>query len=324
MQVAVIIVNYCTPDLAIDCLRSLEESGDMASVTRVVVVDGGSPDNSVSILTSEIERRNWSGWVTLLPLEVNGGFAYANNRGMEFVAASFGSPGFYWLLNSDTVIRPGALSSLLGFMGDHPGAAIVGSRLEDPDGTPQHSAFRFHSILSELEATMRLGFLSRMLHEWCVAPPIAEFDVRVDWVSGASMLIRAEVIDAIGKLDEAYFMYYEESDFCLRAVRSGWECWYTPVSRVVHLVGRSSGVTTRGAPARRRPPYWFESRRRYFVKNHGLIYAALADLAWAGGYASWCLRRTLQGKPNNDPPQFLRDFLRQSLLGRRMRTNASS
>ncbi len=314
MQVVVIVVNYCTPQLTIDCLESLERSGDMTPETRVVVVDGGSTDDSAAVIAAAIERHGWAGWATLLPLKVNGGFAYANNRGVEAAAAWFGRPRFIWLLNSDTIVRPGALSRLLAFMDANPRAAIAGSRLEDPDGTPQHSAFRFHSILGELESTMRLGLTSRVLRKWCVAPPIARTSVRTDWVSGASLFVRAEALDGAGVLDEAYFMYYEESDLCLQVARKGWQCWYVPASRVIHLVGRSSGVTSRTSAPRRRPAYWFASRRRYFLKNHGWLYAVLADLAWTGGHAVWRLRRSLQNKPDQDPPRLLTDFLRQCAL----------
>jgi GT2 family glycosyltransferase len=114
-------------------------------------------------------------------------------------------------------------------------------------------------------------------------------------------------------------MYYEESDLCLQLARKGWQCWYVPESRVIHLVGRSSGVTSRSGTPRRRPAYWFASRRRYFVKNHGWLYAVLADLAWTGGHAVWRLRRSLQNKPNQDPPRLLTDFLRQCALAQTAR-----
>jgi GT2 family glycosyltransferase len=316
MQVAIIIVNYRTPGLTIDCLRSIEAAGDVPPGTQVIVVDGNSGDNSVSLIALAIERNDWSSWVKLLPLDVNGGFAYANNRGMEALIDRFGKPRFFWLLNSDTVVRPRALSRLLEFMEVHPRAAIAGSRLEDPDGTPQHSAFRFHSILSELEATMRFGPVSRLLQHSRVAPPISDKEERTDWVSGASMLVRTDMMESVGGLDEGYFMYYEESDLCLRAARAGWECWYLPESRVVHLVGRSSGVTSRNTALPRRPAYWFESRRRYFVRNYGRAYAMLADSAWAVGHALWRARRFVQRKPDTDPPNLLGDFLWHGILGR--------
>jgi GT2 family glycosyltransferase len=128
------------------------------------------------------------------------------------------------------------------------------------------------------------------------------------------MIVRREVFEAVGLFDDAYFMYFEEVDFCLRAGRAGWPCWYVPASRVVHLVGQASGVTDKAQSRKRRPAYWFESRRRYFVRNHGRVYAAVADAAWATGYALWRVRRAVQRKPDNDPAALLRDFIRHSVF----------
>ena len=131
------------------------------------------------------------------------------------------------------------------------------------------------------------------------------------------MMVRRAVFDRVGLLDEGYFLYYEETDFCLRARRAGWECWYVPASRVVHLVGQSSGVTDRHRPRGRRPAYWFASRRRYFERNHGPGYAALASAAWAAGFALWRARRRVQRKPGHGPGRAARGLRPVQLPGRR-------
>jgi len=310
---AIIIVNYRTADLTIDCLASIA-AGPPASPFRVVVVDNASPDDSVAILRNAIDRHRWDEWVTVVPLQTNGGFAYGNNRGIETV--DLAETPYVLLLNPDTIVRPGAIDALVNFMDDRPEVGIAGSRLEDPDATPQRSAFRFPSPLGELEAAARLGPISRLLRRWAVAPPPADQPHAADWVAGASMIIRREVLQAVGPLDERYFMYYEEVDFCRRARRAGWPCWYVPDSRVVHLVGQSSGVTDRRRPPQRRPAYWFESRRRYFVKNHGLPAAVAADLLWTAGHLLDRLRCALQRRPRQDPPRLLHDFLHHSTLRR--------
>ncbi len=195
-------------------------------------------------------------------------------------------------------------------MDAHPRVGIAGSRLEHPDGTPQRSAFRFHSILGELESGMRLGLVSRLLDRKIVAPPVPQGTCPTDWVAGASMMIRRQVFKDVGLMDEGYFMYFEEVDFCLRARRAGWPCWYVPASRVIHLVGQSSGVTDVKKARKRRPAYWFESRRRFFRQNIGPMRTLLANVAWAGGYALYRLRRPLQRKPDADPQGLLWDFMR--------------
>jgi len=309
----VVIVNYRTPGLTIDCLRSLENEVQSLPGTRVVLTDNDSDDGSVEQLNTAIATEGWSNWVSFMPLERNGGFAYGNNAAIRPVLST-NPPPYILLLNPDTIVRPGALQALVDFMDKHPDVGIAGSRLEDLDGTPQRSAFRFHTAISELEQGLRLGVVSKLLAHWGVAPPVPEETCQTDWVAGASMIVRREVFEAVGLMDEGYFMYYEEMDFCLQAKRAGWSCWYVPQSRVVHLVGQSSGVTDSKRPPKRLPQYWFDSRQRYFLKNYGWLYTAIADAFWASGFAVWRLRRGFQGKPDLDPPQFLSDFLRNSVF----------
>jgi N-acetylglucosaminyl-diphospho-decaprenol L-rhamnosyltransferase len=311
----VVIVNYRTPNLTIDCLRSLVDEVVALPGVQVVVTDNASGDDSIAQINAAITAEGWNGWVTFMPLDCNGGFAYGNNAAICPALAAAQPPDYVLLLNPDTVVHPGAIRTLLDFMHQHPEAGIAGSRLEDPDGTPQRSAFRFHSFLSELDGSFRIGLVSKLLDRWIVAPPVSDTPCETDWVAGASMMIRRQVFESAGLLDEGYFMYYEEMDFCLQSRRSGWTCWYVPESRVIHLVGQSSGVTNMKQP-KRLPQYVFDSRRRYFLKNHGWLYTALTDACWAVGFSLWKVRQTLQGKQNFDPPQLLKDFMGNSVFMR--------
>lgn len=283
--------------------------------THVVVVDGASGDDSVAQLTRAIADEHWQQWVTFRPLEKNGGFAYGNNAAIREALAADDAPEYVLLLNPDTIVRPAALRSLVDWLDQHPKVGLLGSRLEDPDGTPQSSAFRFPSLLGELEDALRWGVATRVLSRWRVATPPSDEACRADWVAGASMLVRREVFEQIGLLDENYFMYYEEVDFCRRAANAGWACWYEPASRVVHLVGQASGVTDT-KQRRRRPAYWFNSRRRYFLQHHGKLYTLATDATWALAYALWRCRRLVQRKEDRDPPRLLLDFVRHSALAR--------
>lgn len=313
VDLAIIIVNYRTADLTIGCLASLLDDPTLPEGAHLMIVDGASGDGSAETIAAEVEARNFQHRVSLLPLEVNGGFAYGNNRGIEAIRAIFGEPEFYLLLNPDTIVHPGAVSCLVAFLKSHPDTGIAGSRLEDPDGTPQACAFRFLSVASEFESEIKIGPVSRLLRRSSVVPHgLSDEPSRVDWVSGACMLVKSDVFKAIGLMDEAYFLYYEELDFTLRAARAGWKCWHVPQSRVIHLVGQSTGVSKREGARARRPRYWFDSRRRYFVKNHGRLYAFMADLAWISGYVGWRARQFLTGQMNEDPPMLLPDFLRHS------------
>jgi GT2 family glycosyltransferase len=310
----VVIVNYRTPALVTDCLRSLAGEMPAGADWRVVVVENASGDGSAEVIGGAIRREGWDAWAELLLAERNLGFAGGNNVALRPILAAPQPPDYVLLLNPDTVVRSGAVAALIDFLEAHPQAGIAGSRLEDPDGTPQRSAFRFPTVWSELESGVRLGLVSRLLRRWVVAPPVRDDAHPTDWMAGASMLVRRAVFDAIGLMDEGYFLYFEETDFCLRARRAGWPGWYVPASHVVHLVGQSSGVTDTKRPAKRVPRYWFESRRRYFRKNHGRLYTLLADVAWTLGFSLWRVRRWLQRKPDHDPPRLLWDFIRFNFL----------
>jgi len=312
-NVGVIIVNYRTASLTIGCLRSLAAQVQSNPQARVVVVDNASNDHSAQQIRLAIETEGWRDWTTLRELATNGGFAVGNNAALLDALSETPAPDFFWLLNSDTRVRPGALAALLAFMQTHPTVGIAGSRLEGADGVVQRSAFHFPGVLGELESGLRWGVVSRLLARWVTAPPAPSSETRVDWVAGASLFMRRAVLERCGLLDEQFFMYFDDVDFCRRAGRAAWECWYVPSSRVVHLIGQSSGMTdTRGEPMRR-PSYWFAARRHYFLKHHGWAFSALADAIWLLGFGVWRVRRWLQHKPDRDPPQLWRDFLRNSI-----------
>ncbi len=317
-SVVAVIVNYRTPDLVIDCLASLETARADCPGLAVAVADNASGDGSARQIAEVIGRNGWGEWVRLMEMPENGGFAYGNNAIIRDHIGRNPAPDYFWLLNSDTVVRPGALPALLDFMERHPQAGMAGSRLEFPDGSPQHSAFAFHSIAGEFEGSVHTGLVTKLLGRWKVAPDISSAERQYDWLSGASMLIRTDVLKQTGLFDEGYFLYYEETDFCLRARRQGWQCWYVPSSRVVHLVGKSTSVTGQSNLTRRRAPYWFESRRRYFVKHYGRFYATLADLSLAAGTLLWMARTGLERRPSSCPDKFLHDLVRHSAAFHRL------
>jgi N-acetylglucosaminyl-diphospho-decaprenol L-rhamnosyltransferase len=310
-RLLVVILNYRTAQLTIDCLQSLVQEVNALPGTQVVVTDNDSQDGSVEQIKTAILSNGWEYWVSLQPLPSNGGFAMGNNAAIRMALQTPHPPDYFLLLNPDTLVHPGALSELVGFMDKHPEAGLVGSRLENPDGSPQHSAFRFPSIWSELDQGLRLRLASQILKRWEIAPPISEKICKTDWLSGASLMVRHEVFASVGLLDEQYFMYYEELDFCLQAHKLGWQCWYVPQSRVIHLVGQSSGVNN---SAKRRPQYWFNSRRRYFLKNHGWVYASIVDATWLVSFVIRRLRQMIQRQPNTEPPFLLTDFWANSIF----------
>jgi N-acetylglucosaminyl-diphospho-decaprenol L-rhamnosyltransferase len=301
-NILIIIVNYRTGELVTQCLESLKSTLD--DNVKVIVVDNCSSDNSVELIGQWIAKNKNS---YFLCSEQNTGFSGGNNLAIEYAKKQGFLSDYVWLLNPDTVVRENALQALVSFMQENATVGITGSRLEDLDGTAQCSAFRFHSILSELDNGLKLGIVSKLLKKWQVALPISESPVCVDWVAGASMLIRQEVFNDIGLFDDNYFLYFEETDFCFQAKKVGWLCWYIPGSHIVHFAGSSTGVTNN--TKRRRPRYWFESRRRYFLKNHGAFYLFLANFTWASAFLLFRIRQLIQNKPDDSPEHLLRDFI---------------
>ena len=312
-SVLVVIVNYRTPALTVNCLRSLVAEVKSFPGIRVAVADNCSGDDSIAHIGKAIASAGWGGWASLVSLERNGGYAFGNNAIIRPALQSEHPPDYFLLLNPDTQVYPGAVKALVDFMDSHPEVGLAGSGMESPEGVPKPRSFRFHTIFSELDAALQLGVVSKLLSNWTTVKPMPDEPAPADWLPGASLMVRRQVFESVGLLDEEYFLYYEETDFCLQAKRGGWSCWRVPESRVMHMAGQSTGVTAPGS-RQRMPKYWFDSRRRYFIKNHGWIYAAIADAVWIVGFTIWRCRRLVQQKPDHDPPHFLGDFIRYSAL----------
>ncbi len=316
VDIVVSIVTWRAPRLTIDCLASLAPEVSTSRSIRVLVVDNASGDGTAEAVEEAIQTRGWSGWVDLIRSPINGGFAAGNNIVCREAARRFPEYRYMVLLNPDTVALPGALRELCAFMDRKPKVGIAGGRCENPDGTVQESCFRFPGIVSEFADQLRLGLFDRMARRFLVRMGRHTQPVEVDWVVGALMVVRRKVFDAIGLMDESYFLYYEETDFSLRARRAGWPTWHVPSSRAVHFVGQLTGVQSHSDRPKRLPAYWFESRRRYFVVNYGLVYAIALDLAVLIGDLLWALRVLLERRKERKPPLWIEDLVSKGVLGR--------
>lgn len=311
------VLNYRTAELTIACLRSLARERPGLSSVEVVVTDNASGDGSADKIAQFIAAQRMEDWARCEPLPKNGGYAYGNNAPIRTALHRSNPPDFVLLLNPDTELLPGAIPALIDFMHARPECGIAGSRLEDDRGNVHCSAFNFPTAWSELDRGLELGLVTRLLADRTVQRPIPDHPTEVDWVAGASMLVRREVFERIGLIDEAYFLYFEEVDFLLRAKRAGFRTFYVPESRVLHHMGASTGVTDEKQAPRRIPTYWFDSRRRYFLKNHGITHALLADSAFLAGHSLRKLRQVVAPKARRpDPPHMVRDYLFNSVLAR--------
>ena len=311
-HVAVIIVTYKTAELTIDCLRSIEHERSAADlIISATVVDNSSEDYGA--VKQAIDLNGWSNWAQVACAPKNGGFAYGNNYGARLAYKS-GTPDYIHLLNPDTVVRQGAIASLVQFLETHRNVGIAGSSFENLDGSDWPFAFRFPSLLSEIEEGLQFWLASKVLSPWVVARTMSKSPERVDWVPGASMMIRRSVFENVGGLDEDYFLYFEETDFCFRCGRLGFETWYVPKSRVMHIAGQSTKVTERDALVQRLPPYWFESRRRFFVKSYGKAYATIADILAIIARSLGVAKRFCLQQRSGGVPRYIPDLLRYSIL----------
>lgn len=313
-ELLIISVNYKTPELAIEAIKSVLADTDQLPSFLYHVVDNCSGDHSAELIQAFIEENDLSDRVKLTAVDVNAGYAYGNNVALKEAWQWEQRPKYFWLLNPDTQVRPGAGGLLVDYLKSNPKVGMTVSRLEDEDGTPQVSAFRFPKPLSEFLSTIRLGVLDRLFPNSPVPMTVQDEPHQAEWLAGASMMMKADVVKDIGFMNDDYFLYFEELDYCLQANRAGWQCWYVPQSRVFHVVGAATGISDLRKQAARRPQYWFNSRRRFFVKNYSKFYAAMADFAALLGFGLWRVRQKVEKKPDLDPPHFWKDLFRNSVF----------
>ncbi len=248
-NLSVIIVNWNTRELLEQCLRSIYDT-PQELVFETLVVDNGSTDDSVAMVRQHFPQAR------LVENQTNVGFAQANNQGILL------SQGRYvLLLNSDTIVLPHALAEMVCFANARSKAGIVGCKLLNGDGSLQESWASFPTFWSEMWGR---NFRDRRLVEE------TSLIYEVDWVGGACLLARRAAIDEVGLLDESYFMYSEETDWCFRMTQQGWKVYYLPEVEVIHLGGGSASRASATQLIR-----LYESKTRFFRKHYGARQASL-------------------------------------------------
>ena len=231
MDVSIIIVNWNTKGLLRDCLSSVyEHSGDIDY--EIIVIDNASTDGSADMVKNDFQQ------VILIENSDNRGFAAANNQGIAVAKGRY-----VLLLNSDTVVLDNAIANTVRFADENPQAAVTGCKVLNPDRTLQRTCFMFPSVLNMLLSSTYLyklfpksRFFGReQMTFW------DRSDVRpVDVVTGCFMLVRREAIEQVGMMDEQFFMYGEETDWCYRFREKGWEVMFAPVGDIIHFGGQST------------------------------------------------------------------------------------
>lgn len=231
VDVSVCIVNFNTVDELSSCIASLAR-GASSITLEVIVVDNASTDGSAQMVRTKYP------WVKLIANERNVGFAAGCNQAMRH------SRGRYiMLLNPDTIVHDGAIEELVKFMDEHPDVAIAGPKLLNTNGTLQYSCRAFPTLLTGLFRNTPLERLFpsiKPVRQYLLMDHSHNEPMEVDWVSGAAMLVRRRAIEMVGMLDEGYFMYCEDVDWCWRMRKAGFKVFYVPSAVITHAVGRSS------------------------------------------------------------------------------------
>lgn len=289
-SIGVSIINYKTADLTIACLKSvLKDIGDLP--VRIVVVDNASGDGSAERIADWIAAQPDGTPVRLVRSEINSGFSGGHNLGMAALQTDW-----YLILNSDAVLCPGFFRAMHAAVWAHPEFGLIAPQIETDDGDIQVSCFRSHSPWSEMIRGAGSGPVTRALKHHVVAlePPVKPEEI--EWASFACILLNARMVAEIGPMDEGYFLYFEDAEYCLRARRAGWKIRQQSEAVMVHYRGGSGPVKALEKARRRLPPYFYASRTRFFRQAYGFAGPWLANLMWCTGRMIAQSRR-LFGKP---------------------------
>lgn len=306
-----IILNYKTADMTLRSVAAaLIAMQDISG--EIVIVDNDSQDGSEQKIADHITAQGWNknNRVRLVQSGHNGGFGAGNNVGIRAGLSDGTKPDFIYVLNSDAFPAPDAIQVLMDHLTTHPKTGFAGSFIHGETGDTHTSTFRFPSIASEIEGAIRFGPVSRLLKHRRVPMEDPNDTQPVDWLAGASLMMRQSVLDEIGLFDEVFFLYFEETELCRRAHLAGYRVDFVHDSTVMHIGSVSTGMKTWG----RVPGYWFDSRLYYFVKNHGIIYAGIATLMHLiGGGLHW-FRCLLTRRERGVAPYFLLSLARHDLM----------
>lgn len=297
MSLLVVITSYRAKELTLDCLRSLEGEVKANPGMRVGICDNGNEDGTAQYLTRAITENGWQDWCYIRTVMPNRGFSGGNNVILREALTSNEVPDYFLLLNADTIVHPGTIHYLLDIGERKKDIGIIGPSMEDLNSIPQPSCFRFTSPVSELIRAAKTGPVSKLLANWMVPLfPIPDTMIEPDWVGFACVLIRREVFSDIGVLDEGYFLYFDDVDYCRSARNAGWGILYVPDVRIVHIEGQSTDMPDYTRKRKRRPAYWYVSRSWYFSKFYGKVGLVAANLMWMIGRGISLAREVLGDK----------------------------
>ena len=287
------IINYRTGEMTIACVVSvLEDLLNSPGIhAHIAIVDNASGDGSADEIAEWIAMQPEGTPVSLVRSPRNTGFSGGHNQG---IGAARGR--YYLVLNSDAVVKPGFTRAMLDAAEAQPRGGLFAPRIDYDDGPQQNSCFRVPSPASELMRGAQTGPVTKVFRNYVVALDMPPAPEQIGWASFAGILLRAEMIEQVGLMDEGYFLYFEDTEYCLRARRAGWEIIYVPEARFVHFRGGSAPVKSLAKVRKRLPKYYYASRTRLLYQAHGWVGLIAANLSWHLGRGIAMLR-VLAGKP---------------------------
>jgi GT2 family glycosyltransferase len=311
--VDVLIVNFRSAALLIDCLASLDPELRDDSTIRVRICENGSGDDSVPVLDAAIRRLPWADRVDFVPLNHNRGFTGGNNVLIARSLASKPSPGLLLLLNPDTTVAAGAIGLMRDRMLENPRWGVAGPAIASPSGEPQTSCFRDPTPWSEFLRSAGTGPLDRFFNRRLVSIKPPHGTGPHEWTSFACAMIRTDAMRQAGAFDEGYFAYFDDPDLCWRIRRAGWSIGHCPDAQIVHHEGASTGIQQIRTLRKRVPGYKMRGRTRYFAKRHGIVGLWRANLCWHAGRSISMLRELFGRRPISAAPSEWRDIWIDSL-----------
>ena len=225
---SIIIVNYNGGTMIIDAIRSVYATkGDLS--LQLIVVDNGSSDGSVDAI-----RKQFGKEIEIIEMKYNAGFAAANNAGLTKAKGSY-----IFFLNPDTIVLDGALQTMVQYLNEHPQVGACGANLYDRDMRPQFSYWMlFPGVRMEWSGLFSDAFL-RLRHHYSHEHNYTDKPKQVAYIMGADLMIRREVIEQVGPMDENFFLFYEETELCYRIHKAGHEIVNIPQAQIIHLEGQT-------------------------------------------------------------------------------------
>lgn len=307
-------VTYNAADFIGEYLESLLSVFAAMPNLSLVAVDNLSNDETTDIVESFAAEHGLSARLRVVKSGENLGFGRGCNLGADVAKAEFKSE-LLWFLNPDTKIDVSAAEVLISLLSDGK-ADFVGSSLCDESQQIRSGAFRFPTPLTVLLSTSLLGLLAKIFPGSRSTIELAEHPVESDWLTGASFMVKQSVFEQLNGFDKAYFLYFEEVDLFVRAKRGGFMILSSPDSVVYHASGASTGMNQRKLEqkAPRRPSFWFESRRYFYLKNYGAFTFLLTDCAFVVGTLVRKLKNRLNGIADTDPDRLLSDIIQHSVI----------